>query len=249
MNPPRTADVGGLKRHHGIFIALLLLLSFPRYSCGQETATLVDEAATADGDADFPTGDVTDLGDVVGDAMPDLTDLSELVEDLDLESVETEEVAVVGAVDDVDDNTAEEEESAETSAAATSDETADTEAAATPTATDAETTDATAATDSETQTEAEPAPVVQSGPYIDLLGDQLLSLEMVSETQAQVHQHYTNEALGGKKVVGLYFSADWYVTVHEICFFMLYLFNFLQTAGLSVMASLFGSPLLFANKF
>ncbi|KAL7555002.1 hypothetical protein ACHAWF_018579 [Thalassiosira exigua] len=32
---------------------------------------------------------------------------------------------------------------------------------------------------------------------------------MVDETHAQVHQHLTNEALGGKKVVGLYFSADW----------------------------------------
>ncbi|KAL7464527.1 hypothetical protein ACHAXS_004863 [Conticribra weissflogii] len=32
---------------------------------------------------------------------------------------------------------------------------------------------------------------------------------MVDETHAQVHQHYTNEALSGKKVVGLYFSADW----------------------------------------
>lgn len=51
--------------------------------------------------------------------------------------------------------------------------------------------------------------MVQSGPYIDLLGDVLLSLEMVSPTSAQVHQHHTNEALAGKKVVGLYFSADW----------------------------------------
>ncbi|KAL7448568.1 hypothetical protein ACHAWC_001449 [Mediolabrus comicus] len=32
---------------------------------------------------------------------------------------------------------------------------------------------------------------------------------MVDETHAQVHQHYTNEILSGKKVVGLYFSADW----------------------------------------
>ena len=51
--------------------------------------------------------------------------------------------------------------------------------------------------------------VVQSGPFVDLLGDLLLSLEMIDETKAQVHQHHTNVALDGKKVVGLYFSADW----------------------------------------
>ena len=52
-------------------------------------------------------------------------------------------------------------------------------------------------------------PPAQTGPFVDLFGDVLLSLEMVDETHAQVHQHYTNEALAGKKVVGLYFSADW----------------------------------------
>jgi hypothetical protein len=52
-------------------------------------------------------------------------------------------------------------------------------------------------------------PPTQTGPFIDIFGDVLLSLEMVDETHAQVHQHFTNEALAGKKVVGLYFSADW----------------------------------------
>ena len=50
---------------------------------------------------------------------------------------------------------------------------------------------------------------VQTGPFIDLLGESLLSLEMIDEKQAQLNAHYTNEALSGKKVVGLYFSADW----------------------------------------
>ena len=53
------------------------------------------------------------------------------------------------------------------------------------------------------------APPVQTGPFIDLLGPQLLSLQMVDETRAQLVPHYTNDALRGKKVVGLYFSADW----------------------------------------
>ena len=56
-----------------------------------------------------------------------------------------------------------------------------------------------------------PDSVVQAGPFIDLLGPSLLSLEMIDETTAQFQQHLTNDALQGKKVVGLYFSADWYV--------------------------------------
>lgn len=52
-------------------------------------------------------------------------------------------------------------------------------------------------------------PPVQTGPFIDLFGESLLSLEMIDEKQAQLHSHYTNEALRGKKVIGIYFSADW----------------------------------------
>mmetsp|Transcript_12155 Transcript_12155/g.28843 ORF Transcript_12155/g.28843 Transcript_12155/m.28843 type:complete len:262 (-) Transcript_12155:48-833(-) len=50
---------------------------------------------------------------------------------------------------------------------------------------------------------------VQSGPLIDLLGPKLESLKIVDEQSAQVMEHYTNEALAGKTVIGLYFSADW----------------------------------------
>lgn len=42
---------------------------------------------------------------------------------------------------------------------------------------------------------------VQSGPWIDLLGPKLVSLNMIDETHAQLEEHYTNEALSGKKVV------------------------------------------------
>jgi hypothetical protein len=51
---------------------------------------------------------------------------------------------------------------------------------------------------------------VQAGPFIDLLGPHLLSLEMIDPTHAQLALRYTNDALADKKVVGLYFSADWY---------------------------------------
>jgi len=64
------------------------------------------------------------------------------------------------------------------------------------------------ASETETETEAKSAPV-QSGPFIDLFGENLLSLKMVDETHAQMETHLTNEALAGKKVVGVYFSADW----------------------------------------
>jgi len=59
------------------------------------------------------------------------------------------------------------------------------------------------------QKETPPTPPVQSGPLIDLFGEQLISLKMVDETHAQIEPHYTNEALAGKKVIGVYFSADW----------------------------------------
>ena len=50
---------------------------------------------------------------------------------------------------------------------------------------------------------------VQSGPFVDLFGPSLLSLEMTSPTTAQLNEMLTNDALKGKKVIGLYFSADW----------------------------------------
>lgn len=52
---------------------------------------------------------------------------------------------------------------------------------------------------------------VQSGPFIDLLGPSLLSIELTDPTTARISESLTNDALKGKKVIGLYFSADWYV--------------------------------------
>jgi len=127
--------------------------------------------------------DVTDLDDVPGD----VTDLGL---DLDVDNVDEEEVATDTTAEEV----VEDEKVVEDTA--------------TTTQSDGETTDATEET-AAAEEETAAAPVVQSGPFIDLLGDTLLSLQMVSETQAQVNQHYTNDALSGKKVVGLYFSADW----------------------------------------
>lgn len=63
--------------------------------------------------------------------------------------------------------------------------------------------DATAAVEQE---QSDP---VQAGPFIDLFGERLLSFEFLDESTGQINSNYTNAALEGKKVVGLYFSADW----------------------------------------
>jgi hypothetical protein len=64
-------------------------------------------------------------------------------------------------------------------------------------------------TDSQGQESSETAEPVQSGPFIDLFGPQLYSMEILDETTGQLNAHYTNEILANKKVIGIYFSADW----------------------------------------
>ena len=192
-----------------LLLPLLSLLLLPLCARGQETAT----ATTLD----EVVGDVTDLGDVVGDAMPDLTSSDSVMEDLDDDAGDDDDDVVVldddsgsatagaeggqgEACDDGESAPAGDAGADEAPADADADADADAAAGGGEEATDEATTDASAA--------AAPPPA-QSGPFVDILGEVLLSLEMVDETHAQVHQHYTNEALSGKKVVGLYFSADW----------------------------------------
>jgi nucleoredoxin len=50
---------------------------------------------------------------------------------------------------------------------------------------------------------------VQIGPLIDIFGQQLLSLEIINGSTAKLRPTLTSDALRGKKVIGLYFSADW----------------------------------------
>lgn len=171
-------------------VSLLLLTSFSRYSCGQETtATIADEAAAAaDSDIEYDaTESVIDLDAATAAAAADET--------------------ACGVVDDVDVKTPDDEVAATT----TADGETSSESAAADDERTAEGGDETTSTDSAESTKGSQAvsPVVQSGPFVDLLGDLLISLEMIDETKAQVHQHHTNVALDGKKVVGLYFSADW----------------------------------------
>ncbi|KAL3763222.1 hypothetical protein ACHAW5_005489 [Stephanodiscus triporus] len=173
-------------------VSLLLLTSFSRYSRGQETATIADEAAAAAADSDIEY------------------DATESVIDLDAATVAAVTAAAdetaCGVVDDVDENTPGDE----VAATAAIDGETSSESAAVDDERTAEGGDETTSTDSESTKGSQAiSPVVQSGPFVDLLGDLLISLEMIDETKAQVHQHHTNVALDGKKVVGLYFSADW----------------------------------------
>jgi nucleoredoxin len=50
---------------------------------------------------------------------------------------------------------------------------------------------------------------LQSGPLIDLFGSRLFKLAMVDSTTAELRPNLTSDALRGKKVIGVYFSADW----------------------------------------
>lgn len=54
-----------------------------------------------------------------------------------------------------------------------------------------------------------PEPPQQTGPLVDIFGETLLSLVMIDDKNAQLEVHNTNDALKGKKVIGVYFSADW----------------------------------------
>ena len=174
-------------------VSLLLLTSFPRYSCGQETATIADEAASAAAAA--AAGDA-----VATESVIDLDDATESVIDLDDAGGGTAAAGDDGTACVVadDDDVGGGETTPDGDAAA-----------ATTTTTTTEVADDDGPGTAQESQQAGSSPVVQSGPFVDLLGDLLLSLEMIDETKAQVHQHPTNVALDGKKVVGLYFSADW----------------------------------------
>ena len=234
---PRTTSRSSIpfKWTRGILIgtAVLLAISVPnRQSCClAEDVVVTDDVDMTDAAAEDALADFTT--DLAGDAMEAET---MAVDDLDTKN-NPDDAATAQDAFDSDADTAAATTDHETSAEAELDrilnmleeEGVTFEEGATAAATTAEAGDETAAgvksdtnaaaqayqeqiglqqQQTEEQQQKQQAPV-QSGPFVDLFGDVLLSLEMVDETHAQVHQHYTNEVLSGKKVVGLYFSADW----------------------------------------
>lgn len=181
-------------RRNILLLSAVTLIAVLTLSCAPLLFAYAQETATTT----ITEEDVTDL-DVVGDAMADLTE----------DMLEGDEVATT-----IEDATAE-ESCDDDAAAAAADAAVDATLIATVTEESKADDDQQSATSEQGEEQATTtpttteAPPTQSGPFIDLFGDVLLSLEMVDETHAQVHQHYTNEILSGKKVVGLYFSADW----------------------------------------
>jgi thiol-disulfide isomerase/thioredoxin len=192
----------------GTIVSLILLVSFPRYSCSQETIS----ATTIGVDDD----DISDLDDIVGGDSNELL-MMDNNNNLDAEFVAAAECDITSNIidefatpmaevnssvvnDDKDDvNTPIAKITEEDNEVSSVEEGATTTTKSEGDETSKETPD----------TDTASAVIQQVGPFVDLLGDLLLSLEMIDKTKAQVHQHHTNVALQGKKVVGLYFSADW----------------------------------------
>jgi hypothetical protein len=85
---------------------------------------------------------------------------------------------------------------------------------ATTTSTTATTTNAESAEKTQTKQQQSPAEkdeksLAQVGPFVDLFGPKLLKLRQLDEKRMELLTTTTNEALNGKMVVGIYFSADW----------------------------------------
>ena len=182
-------------------IHILSIVSLSSLSCitlcyGEETAADVDSVLVEDQqeiqeDDPSPVVNEPATDNTVPDSDEQTIDLDELEKNEDEDITDLDEVENVTEKADVDSVVAEESLS-ETDVVADADE--------------SPVNDKT----NEVIEEQEMVEAVkQEGPFIDLFGDTLLSLEMVNASHASLNQFYTNEALAGKKVIGLYFSADW----------------------------------------
>jgi len=181
---------------------LLLVGTFTFTSCGSEEAVLT---ATTESTEEVAYELLDQIFDEELETVND--DASTVKEEEANDSVVDEEEEVGNIIDE---ETGEEEESEVESnnqevveeGGDTAEETGEQEDEATERISETASTTGTTAED-------DTSPPLQTGPFVDLLGPQLLSLKMVDETHAEIEGHYTNDALSGKKVVGLYFSADW----------------------------------------
>ena len=206
-----TAATGLWHRCYILLLALLFVTIFSLHADGQEILTVADETVVAiDADATVVASD--GMEDVAGsvdmeDAIAQLNESSDADNIISTEGfvddvLIIEDETLSGTATDVDVTDREKSNNTGSSTSTTESNNDDAESFEDIVTTEIE-------SEPKQESQAEVTPVVQAGPFIDLLGDMLLSLEMVDEAHAQVHQHYTNEALSGKKVVGLYFSADW----------------------------------------
>jgi len=171
-----------------------------------ETLDLDDEEETkqvenngSDEDEDEEIVDVENTNDEEVEEATEDEEESEIEETADTVEEDEEEAVLV-----------DEEDTAETSAEEeTTEETTDTEAEAADTQEESSSDDNTVMEEEEQEVTDAPEPPQQTGPLVDIFGETLLSLVMIDDKNAQLEVHNTNDALKGKKVIGVYFSADW----------------------------------------
>jgi hypothetical protein len=176
----------------GTIVSLILLVSFPQYSCCQEAIIAavddddisdLDDIVGSDSnafsmmdnniDAEFVAAAECDItSNIIDEVATPMTDINSSVVNDDKDEVNTP----IAKITEEDNEVSSVEEGATTTTKSEGDETS-----------------------KETPgTDTASAVIQQVGPFVDLLGDLLLSLEMIDETKAQVHQHHTNVALQGK---------------------------------------------------
>lgn len=196
--------------------AALALISF-NYGVDAQSAATAEAAVDEDAvEVEEEEEEVEDIDEVDEEESTSEEEVEEDATEVAEEELETDEEVVEELEESVELETSEEEDSETEQETEISEET-ETEIEESTEEEEAETKINTAETTEETQgdettteatnetTESEP----QTGPFVDLFGETLVSLEMINESQAQLRSDYTNDLLKGKKVIGLYFSADW----------------------------------------
>ena len=174
-----------------IISSLQLFVSIAVVNAEEEDGSAVNTDADADADAD--------ADDLASEIVKETVEESKAAKEAAAAATEEEEEEEVVDLDEASDaTTTTTTTAADNTDAATSDAAPDTTATAEDTAAAA------------TKTKEESAPI-QKGPLIDIFGPTLYSIKMIDESRAKIEAQNTNEALDGKKVIGLYFSADWYV--------------------------------------
>ncbi|CAB9498949.1 Probable nucleoredoxin 1 [Seminavis robusta] len=180
--------------------------------------TLAQEAVVEEAEAAAVETEELDLDALIEDANEFLaTENNEAVEEepASAASAATEDIPAAQETVNAEEIQGDQEETVDaTTTATTADEqqgdtTTETAESSEAEATESATAEASAAEETAAKEEEPQKLPEQAGPFIDLLGPQLYSLQMIDERQAQLTPQLTNEALKGKKVIGLYFSADW----------------------------------------
>lgn len=173
----------------------------------EEVTTQVEDDETLDLDDEEETKEVEN-NESDEDEDEEIVDVENTNDEEVEEATEDEEEADIEETADTAEE--DEEDTAETSAEEeTTEETTGTDAEAADTQEESSDDDNTVMEEEEQEVIDAPEPPQQTGPLVDIFGETLLSLVMIDNKNAQLEVHNTNDALKGKKVIGVYFSADW----------------------------------------